>query len=143
MSSIRDRARFILGAAIILVYSFYLWTQDLFHLMANGSVLYITPIIFAMTVVGLVSIPFTNKLSFLMANLAVGLGFFGTLYGVWLSFSDFSVSDFNDVALLTKSVEQMLQGLSVAVWTTICGLMSSLVLIALTEIFYWEGGDEK
>jgi len=87
--------------------------------MISGNTLIL---IFISTIVAVIVLFRKKKTANALANIATSLGILGTFVGVTFSLIEFNVND------ISGSVPQLLEGLKVAFFTSIFGLLSSLIL---------------
>lgn len=120
----------------------YLGLQGVLTTLYKNDILYIVTCISFLTAFGLMMIPYKKIVSDYVADTVVGLGLLGTLYGVYIAFSSFSSADFSNVENLTKVLEGLLGGLSAAIWTTIAGLIGSIIITS-NSLAWWWGQNEN
>ena len=84
---------------------------------------------FIIIIVGVILFFRKKKTANAIANMATSIGILGTFFGVTMSLVDFDV---NDVA---GSVPQLLEGLKIAFFTSIAGLVASLIVKSFPNSF--------
>lgn len=111
----------ILNIAALCI-SFYLYTQGVVVEAFRNDALYINEAIVVTFVIGMVAVIFNSRFTSWCADTLVGLGFFGTLYGVWSAFGNIRPENISDVQSVIPILANLISGIGIAIWTTMIGL---------------------
>ena len=78
-----------------------------------------------------------------VAYTMVTLGMVGTVYGFWIALSGVDANDVGDVNNIGPMVGSLIEGMGIALWTTLSGITCYLVLSANIRLMEWEMSDER
>lgn len=107
---------------LALSVSYYLYVMGVVETAFKNDALYINEAILGVFILGMVGALCKWKFTEWCADTLVGLGFFGTLYGVWSAFGNIKPENISDVASVVPILAGLISGIGVAIWTTMIGL---------------------
>jgi hypothetical protein len=115
-------AHWIILNTVALSVSFYLYVVGVVSTAFENDALYINEAILVVFVIGMLGAIFKWRGTQWCADTLVGLGFFGTLFGVWSAFGSIKPENIVDVQSVVPILANLISGIGVAIWTTMIGL---------------------
>lgn len=123
---------------IFLTITYYLYHIGIVNTAIENDILYVTPTIFIVFLLGMIGVLTKWKLTYWCSEATVNLGFVGTLLGIWTAFSVIDVEKITDASAIIPIIITLIYGLGAAIWTTLVGLYFYMWLTANMELFFNE-----
>ena len=120
---------------IALSICYYLYSVGVVATAFTNDALYINEAILTIFGLGMVGSIVRWKYTTWCADTLVGLGFMGTLFGVWTAFGNIRTENISDVQSVIPILVGLISGIGVAIWTTVLGLFFYTWLTINMEIF--------
>lgn len=134
----KTTAYWIILNTIAISISYYLYVVGVVATAFKNDALYINEAILFVFTIGMIGSIMKWRFTSWCSDTLVGLGFFGTLYGVWGAFGNIKPENIVDVQSVVPILANLISGIGVAIWTTMIGLYFYTWLTANMAILYDE-----
>lgn len=118
----KKTAYWVVLNTLALSISYYLYVVGVVEEAFKNDALYINEAIVVVFIIGMIGALFKWRFTEWCADTLVGLGFFGTLYGVWSAFGSIRPESISSVQSVVPILANLISGIGIAIWTTMLGL---------------------